>query len=537
MTKYIFITGGVVSSVGKGLTSAAIGMLLEARGLKVAMQKLDPYINVDCGTMNPYQHGEVYVTDDGAETDLDLGHYGRFTNTPLSKNSICTTGSIYNEVIAKERRGEYLGECVQVIPHITNEIKEDIHKVATEDVDVVLTEIGGTVGDIEGLPFLEAIRQFALDVGRDNVMYIHVTLIPYLGAIGEVKTKPTQHSVVRLREIGIQPDALACRTRVPLSEEVRDKISLFCNVEKRAVVEEMDVKFSIYEVPIDLHEHGLDQLVVDRLGLKSRKPDLQGWHDMLQVVRNPAQQVTIAVVGKYTELNDAYKSIYEAITHGGIHNKAKAEILKISAQDVAEGNAAQLLSGADGILVPGGFGERGVNGKIAAIRYAREKEIPFFGICLGMQCASVEFARNVLQLSGADSSEFSPKTEHPIISLMPDQEGVQDKGGTMRLGAYPCEIAKGSRAHDAYGRHKIDERHRHRYEFNNAYRERFEAEGMRFSGLSPDGRLVEIMELEGHPWFVAVQFHPEFKSKPIDAHPLFASFIEAALRGRKGRIS
>jgi CTP synthase len=529
MTKHIFVTGGVVSSLGKGLTSASIGMLLERRGLRVRMQKLDPYINVDPGTMSPYQHGEVYVLDDGSETDLDLGHYERFTNSPLTRDSNYTTGQIYLSVINKERRGEFLGKTVQVIPHVTNEIKSVIEKLAADDVDVVITEIGGTVGDIESQPFLEAIRQFSLDIGKENCLYIHLTLVPYLKAAGELKTKPTQHSVGLLRQIGIQPDILICRTERSISREDRDKIALFCNVPKDAVIEERDKDFSIYEVPISLRDNELDDLIVRRLQLSSAAVEMDDWRELVHKLRNPDHELAIAVVGKYAEHKDAYKSIYEAIDHAGIAHRAQIRIQRIQSEEVERDGPERLLAGYDGLLVPGGFGERGIEGKVEAIRFARERGIPFFGICLGMQCAAVEFARNVVGLSGAHSTEMSKDTPHPVICLLDEQKSITDKGGTMRLGAQQAVLDPESHAAQAYGSMRIVERHRHRYEFNNVYRNQFAAHGMLFAGLSPDGSLVELVELPSHPWFVAVQFHPEFKSKPTAAHPLFAGFIGAAL--------
>ena len=529
MARHIFVTGGVVSSLGKGLTSASIGMLLEQRGLRVRLQKLDPYINVDPGTMSPYQHGEVYVLDDGSETDLDLGHYERFTHSPLSRAANYTTGQIYLSVIEKERRGEFLGKTVQVIPHITNEIKQVIRQLSDDTVDVVITEIGGTVGDIESLPFLEAIRQMSLDVGRENCLYIHLTLIPYLKAAGELKTKPTQHSVGRLREIGIQPDVLICRTERSLAREDREKIALFCNVPLDAVIEEKDKDFSVYEVPLSLVEHNLDDLIVSRLQLPAQPLDLENWRELLHRLRNPQHEISVAVVGKYAEHFDAYKSIYEALDHAGVQHRAQVRIGRVLSEALEREGAERVLSGYDGILVPGGFGERGIEGKVEAIRYARERNIPFFGICLGMQCAAIEFGRTVVGLERAHSTEFHKDTPHPVICLLDEQRNVIDKGGTMRLGAHPARLAPGSRAHTHYGSDTISERHRHRYEFNNAYRQQFSAYGMAFSGLSPDGSLVEILELPSHPWFVAVQFHPEFKSKPTAAHPLFAGFIGAAL--------
>jgi CTP synthase len=529
LAKHIFVTGGVVSSLGKGLTSASIGMLLERRGLTVRMQKLDPYINVDPGTMSPYQHGEVYVLDDGSETDLDLGHYERFTHSPLTRDSNYTTGQIYQSVINKERRGEFLGKTVQVIPHITDEIKGVIHKLAAPGVDVVITEIGGTVGDIESLPFLEAIRQFSLDVGKENCLYIHLTLVPYLKAAGELKTKPTQRSVGDLRQIGIQPDILICRTERTLSLADRQKIALFCNVPVDAVIEEKDKDFSIYEVPLSLVEHGLDELIVRRLALKSTTPDLDDWRDLLHRLRNPQHEVSIAVVGKYAEHRDAYKSIYESLDHAGIANEAQVRIQRIQSTEIEQEGPERLLAGYDGILVPGGFGERGIEGKVEAIRFARERGIPFFGICLGMQCAVIEFARHVAGLDRAHSTEFDRETPHPVICLLDEQKKIIDKGGTMRLGSQPCLLAPDSKAAECYGTAQIAERHRHRYELNNAYRQQFTAHGLRVVGSSPDGKLVEIIELADHPWFVAVQFHPEFRSKPTEAHPLFAGFVAAAV--------
>jgi CTP synthase len=529
MTKHIFVTGGVVSSLGKGLTSASIGMLLERRGLRVRMQKLDPYINVDPGTMSPYQHGEVYVLDDGSETDLDLGHYERFTHGPLTRDSNYTTGQIYLSVINKERRGEFLGKTVQVIPHITNEIKDVIHKLASPDVDVVITEIGGTVGDIESQPFLEAIRQFSLDVGKENCLYIHLTLVPYLKAAGELKTKPTQHSVGLLRQIGIQPDILICRTERGISREDRDKIALFCNVPSEAVIEEKDKDFSIYEVPLSLVENKLDVQIVRRLGLPAGTLDLNDWRELLHRLRNPEHELAIAVVGKYAEHRDAYKSIYEALDHAGIAYSAQLRIQRIQSEEVEREGPERLLAGYDGLIVPGGFGERGIEGKVEAIRFAREREIPFLGLCLGMQCAVIEYGRHVVGLEGAHSSEFNKDAPHPVICLLDEQKTITDKGGTMRLGAQEAKLEPGSRAATAYGTERIRERHRHRYEFNNVYRQQFEAHGMLFSGTSPDGSLVEVVELPNHPWFVAVQFHPEFKSKPTAAHPLFTGFIAAAI--------
>jgi CTP synthase len=535
VTKYIFVTGGVVSSLGKGLTSASVGMLLEQRGLRVRMQKFDPYINVDPGTMSPYQHGEVYVLDDGSETDLDLGHYERFTHSPLTRDSNYTTGQIYLSVINKERRGEFLGKTVQVIPHITNEIKACVLKLAGEDVDVVITEIGGTVGDIESQPFLEAIRQFALDVGKEHCLYIHLTLVPYLKAADELKTKPTQHSVGQLRQIGVQPDVLICRTERSLSHGDREKIALFCNVPIEAVIEEKDKDFSIYEVPLSLVDNRLDEIIVRRLGLSAGPLLLDDWRDLLHRLRNPEHEISIAVVGKYAEHRDAYKSIYEAIDHAGITNLAQVRVQRIQSEDVEREGPERLLSGYDGLLVPGGFGERGVEGKVEAIRFAREREIPFLGICLGMQCAVIEFARNVVGLSGAHSTEFSKDTPHPVICLLDEQKSIIEKGGTMRLGAQEARLDPASKAAAAYGRIEIRERHRHRYEFNNVYRQQFAAHGLAAAGTSPDDSLVEIIELPAHPWFVAVQFHPEFKSKPTRAHPLFAAFVGAAIERHAAR--
>ncbi len=529
MTKYIFVTGGVVSSLGKGLTSAAIGLLLESHGLKVSLQKLDPYINLDPGTMNPYEHGEVYVTEDGAETDLDLGHYERYTNAELTKDSNFTTGKIYKAVIDKERRGDYLGSTVQVVPHITDEIKSSIEKIVSTDVDVVISEIGGTVGDIESLPFLEAIRQFGHEKGRENVLYIHLTLLPYLRASGEIKTKPTQHSVGRLREIGILPDILICRTEQSMTRENRRKIALFCNVQPEGVIEEKDVEFSIYEVPLVLRREGLDRRILNHFRLPYQSADLAEWEAILETIRHPKYEAEIAIVGKYIELTDAYKSIYESLDHAGIANATHIRFRKIGAEAVEQKGAEALLAGVHGLLVPGGFGDRGIMGKVEAIRYARENDVPFFGICLGMQCATIEFARNVLRLADAHSPEFDPSTAHPVISLLDEQKNVVEKGGTMRLGAYPCRLRPGTHAADAYGAEIIQERHRHRFEFNNDYRDAFENAGMVFSGLSPDASLVEIVELPDHPWFVGCQFHPEFKSKPVKSHPLFRSFVRSCL--------
>jgi len=535
-TKHIFVTGGVVSSLGKGLTCASIGMLLEHRGLRVRLQKFDPYINVDPGTMSPYQHGEVYVLDDGAETDLDLGHYERFTNAPLSRDCNYTTGKIYQAVIQKERGGDYLGRTVQVIPHVTDEIKAAVHRLATEDVDVVITEIGGTVGDIEGLPFLEAIRQFALDIGKQNCLYIHLTLVPFLKAAGEAKTKPTQHSVGQLRQIGIQPDVLVCRTERELTKDMADKIALYCNVESRAVIEERDKEFSIYEVPLSLVENKLDDLIVEKLDLRAARPlDISDWRAMLQRVMNPQHEVTIGVVGKYIKYQDAYKSVYESLAHAGIALSSRVVIRRLEAEEVEREGAEAVLGGVDGILVPGGFGYRGIPGKIEAIRFARERGVPFFGICLGLQCAVIEFGRNVVKLEDANTTEIDPHCRHPVVCLLNEQYNITQMGGTMRLGLYPCVLADGSRAQQAYGSALVQERHRHRYEFNNQYRQQFAANGMIFSGTSPDGKLIEVVELPSHPWFVAVQCHPEFKSKPTQAHPLFKGFVKAALERREAK--
>jgi CTP synthase len=535
-TKHIFVTGGVVSSLGKGLTSASIGLLLERRGLNVRMQKLDPYINVDPGTMSPYQHGEVYVLDDGSETDLDLGHYERFTNSPLSRESNYTTGQIYLSVIEKERRGEYLGRTVQVVPHVTDEIKAAVLNLDKPGVDVVITELGGTVGDIEGLPFLEAIRQIPLDIGKQNCLFVHLTLVPYLKAAREAKTKPTQHSVGQLRQIGIQPDILIVRTERPLGRENCEKIALFCNVESKAVIEEMDKEFSIYEVPLGLAEHRLDEQIVQKLGLTAGSLRIDDWQSLMHRIRHPQQEVTIAVVGKYIDHRDAYKSIYEALDHAGFAHSARVIVKRIEAEELETQDPDSLLAGVDGILVPGGFGMRGVEGKVQACRFARDREIPYFGICLGMQCAVIEFARSVLQLSGANSTEFETGTPHPVICMLEEQRGVTHKGGTMRLGAQPCALEEGSRAAACYGETLVRERHRHRYEFNSDYQRDFEAAGFVVTGVNPDQKLAEIVELRDHPWFVAVQFHPEFKSKPQHPHPLFFGFIEAAINRHQSRM-
>lgn len=527
--KFVFVTGGVASSLGKGITAASLGRLLKACGFKVAMQKIDPYLNVDAGTMNPYQHGEVFVTEDGAETDLDLGHYERFVDINLTRKSNVTTGQIYGAVIEKERRGEYLGQTVQVIPHITDEIKRRIHEVAEEwDADVTIVEIGGTVGDIEGLPFLEAARQFKLDVGADHVLYLHVTLIPTVAG-GELKTKPTQHSVRELRSIGIQPDGLVCRTPMPLTEEMRRKIALFCDTPNDAIFEAVDTDF-IYEVPLMLEEQGMAKWVMQRLGLTDGEPDLTDWRELVRRGRNPVGEVNIAMVGKYVQLRDAYLSVVEALKHGGFAHQVCVRIRWVDAEQLNDETAPLLLNGIDGIVVPGGFGYRGIEGKIVAIKYARENGIPFLGLCLGLQCAVIEFARNVCGLDGANSTEFDEGTRHPVIALMDEQRRVVQKGGTMRLGAYPCFLKPGTKIAEIYGTHLVYERHRHRYEVNPRYHEILERHGMVLGGISPDGKLVEAIELSDHPFFVATQFHPEFKSRPNRPHPLFTAFIGAALR-------
>ncbi|MFZ5908369.1 MAG: CTP synthase [Nitrospirota bacterium] len=541
MAKYIFVTGGVVSALGKGIAAAATGALLEAKGLKVTLQKLDPYINVDPGTLSPFQHGEVFVTDDGAETDLDLGHYERYTSVRTSQKNNYTTGKIYYSVITKERRGDYLGETVQVVPHITDEIKQAIKSVSN-DFDVVIVEIGGTIGDIESLPFLEAIRQFRYEVGRENVLYIHLTLIPYIKTAGELKTKPTQHSVKEFREIGIQPDILLCRTERQLPPDVKKKIAIHCNLETDAVISARDVD-TTYEIPLVLHSEGLDHLIERKFNLSSREPDLCRWKDIVRKIIEPKNEVTIAIVGKYTGLKDSYKSLIEALIHGGIANDARVNLQWVDSEEIEIHGAEKFLVDVDGILVPGGFGYRGIEGKVKAIRFAREKKIPYFGICLGMQCAVIEFARNVCGLS-ANSTEFDLNTKEPVIYLMERwydfrKERVEirsessHKGGTMRLGAYPCVLEPGTQAYKAYGIQQISERHRHRYEFNNAYRGIFTRNGMKISGLSPDAELVEIVEIEDHPWFLGCQFHPEFKSRPTDPHPLFRAFIGASLREKR----
>ena len=527
--KYIFVTGGVVSSLGKGIAASSIGALLESRGFKVTLQKFDPYLNVDPGTMNPYQHGEVYVTDDGAETDLDLGHYERFTSTITSRYHNVTTGQIYHSVITKERRGDYLGETVQVIPHITDEIKAAITRIA-EGNDVVITEIGGTVGDIESQPFLEAIRQFKTDIGAENIMYVHVTLVPYIQAAQELKTKPTQHSVKALREIGIQPDLLLCRSAQNLPESVRRKIALFCDVRNDAVFTAQNVEY-IYRVPLLYHEEGVDQRILDFFKLEGgHAADLSEWQAIVERLHAPAYSVNIGIVGKYVELQDAYKSMIEALIHGGIANQAKVHLHWIDAEDIEQKGAAAILGEMDGILVPGGFGKRGAEGKIEAVRYAREQKVPFFGLCLGLQCAVIEFARHVCGLKNASSSEFDPEGQCLVIDFLPDQRKMQDKGGTMRLGAYPCAVKPGSLAHQMYGKTNISERHRHRYEVNNEYVKVLTEHGLVVSGAAPDGSLVEMIELQDHPWFIGTQFHPEYKSKPRKPHPLFAGFIKAAVK-------
>ncbi len=527
--KYIFVTGGVVSSLGKGLAAAALGTLLENRGLRVLMQKFDPYLNVDPGTMSPFQHGEVYVLSDGAETDLDLGHYERFTNCRLTRNNNLTSGQVYATVLAKERRGDYLGKTVQVIPHITDEIKGRLRSVSLEPVDVIITEIGGTTGDIEGLPFLEAIRQFRLEVGPQNVVVMHVTLVPYIRAAGELKTKPTQQSVAKLREIGLQPNVLVCRTEHPLEEEVREKLSLFCNVPLGAVVEARDVAHSIYEAPLMLHAEKLDDTVCSVLGIDLPVPDMSGWRRFLQKVIHPKKRVKVAIVGKYVDLIDAYKSVYESLTHAGAANDCGIDLVRVDAEEIENKDPDPFLGECAGILVPGGFGDRGIEGKIAAARYARERKIPYFGLCLGMQIATIEFARNACGLEGANSTEFDPSTPHPVICLLEEQREITEKGASMRLGCWPSKLAPGTLAHSIYGRPEIVERHRHRYEFNMGYRARLEAEGFVISGTSPGDDLVEIIELRHHPWFVACQFHPEFQSKPNSPHPLFKAFIAACL--------
>ena len=528
-SKLIFVTGGVLSSIGKGITASSIGTLLESRGFKVTIQKLDPYLNVDAGTMNPYQHGEVYVTDDGAETDLDLGHYERFTKATMKRINNVTSGQIYQEIIQKERRGEFLGGTVQVIPHVTNLIKEKIKQLMSADVDVVIVEVGGTVGDIEGLPFLEAIRQLGAEVGRSNAIYIHVTYVPYVKAAGELKTKPTQHSVKELRAIGIQPDIIVCRAERSIPQSVKRKIALFANLKEHEIITARDLS-TIYEVPLVLQKEKIDELIVEKLQLPaSQEARLDDWKEIVNRIKKPSRgAVKIAIVGKYIELPDAYKSIIESFVHAGAANDVKVEIKWVSAEELDEREPEEFLSDVCGILVPGGFGERGVEGKIKAVKFARENKIPFFGICLGMQCAVIEFARNVAGLEGAHSAEFSLTTPYPVIDLMEEQRGVEEKGGTMRLGAYPCVLKEGTFSFDAYGKKEISERHRHRYEFNNQFRETLEKAGLVIAGTSPDGKLVEVIEIRNHPWFVAVQFHPEFKSRPRSPHPLFVNFVKAA---------
>ncbi|MGC8966642.1 MAG: CTP synthase [Caldimicrobium sp.] len=539
-TKFIFITGGVLSSLGKGLAAASIGALLEARGLRVTFQKLDPYINVDPGTMNPFQHGEVYVTEDGAETDLDLGHYERFTSAVMSSINNYTSGKIYYSVITKERKGVYLGGTVQIIPHVTDEIKAVILQLASREVDVAIVEIGGTVGDIESLPFLEAIRQLGYDLGKENALYIHLTYVPYIKTAGELKTKPTQHSVKELRAIGIQPDILLCRTDRFLPPEIKRKIALFCNVEEDAVITAKDVD-CIYEIPLIFHQEGLDEKIVEKLNIWTREPDLHSWQNLVRIFKNPKDEVTIGIVGKYVNLKDSYKSLNEALMHGGLANNLRVNLKFVSSDELTPENVEDSLGEVDGILIPGGFGIRGIEGKILAIEFARKRKIPFFGICLGMQLAVVEFARNVLGWKEANSTEFDPQTPYPVIYLMKEwfdyrtgkierrEEGC-DLGGTMRLGAYPCKLSKNSKVYEAYGQEEVFERHRHRYEFNNAFREELTKAGLKIVGTSPDGELVEIIELENHPWFVGVQFHPEYKSKPLKPHPLFVKFIEASYK-------
>jgi CTP synthase len=542
-TKFIFVTGGVLSSLGKGLAAASLGTLLKARGLNVTILKLDPYINVDPGTMNPFQHGEVYVTDDGAETDLDLGHYERFLDQHLGQANNFTSGRIYHTVISKERRGDYLGGTVQVIPHITDEIKSSILSVANDDLDVAIVEIGGTIGDIEGQPFLEAIRQLRTDLGKDNVLYIHLTLVPYIKTAGEIKTKPTQHSVKELRSIGIQPDIILCRSEIDLSDEIKAKISLFCNVDKDAVFTAIDVE-SIYDLPMSLYDEGVDQKIAILLRLSAKNPNLHTWENLVRKIHNPSGRTSIAIVGKYVDLREAYKSLHEALVHGGVANDCAVDLVYVNSEEITAKNCAKKLAGVKGILVPGGFGNRGVEGKIQTIKYARENKIPFFGICLGMQCAVIEFARNVLKYENANSEEFDENTPYPVIYLMKEwfdvhKQSLQvrhresEKGGTMRLGAYPCVIKKDTLAYEAYQQREVSERHRHRFEFNKTYADAFEAGGMILSGYSPDETLVEIVEFKDHPWFVGCQFHPEFNSNPLHAHPLFREFVRATIEYKK----
>ncbi|CAK7014399.1 MAG: CTP synthase [Desulfovibrio sp.] len=544
-TKYIFITGGVLSSLGKGMAAASIGALLKARGLSVTIQKLDPYINVDPGTMNPLQHGEVFVTDDGAETDLDLGHYERYLGEPLSQRNSYTSGSIYYKVITKERRGDYLGSTVQVIPHVTDEIKHAILSLSDQNVDVAIVEIGGTVGDIESQPFLEAIRQMRRDLGKGRSLYVHLTLVPYLGAAGEYKTKPTQHSVKELRSIGIQPDIILCRCQVPLTQDLKRKIALFCDVETDEVFTSADAA-NVYEIPLRFYEEGLDQKIAIMLQLPAKNAKLDSWRKLAQTMANPKGEVLIGVVGKYVDSTEAYKSLHEALIHGGVANQVNVKLRYINSEDITKKNVTELLSGLDGVLVPGGFGNRGVEGKILAIQHARKHKIPFFGICLGLQCAVIEFARNVANIPDANSEEFDPAAENKVIYLMTEwfdprkqsveqRDSVSNKGGTMRLGSYPCQITPGSIADTLYGKESIEERHRHRFEFNKAYKAALEEKGLLFSGMSPDGELAEIIEIPAHPWFLACQFHPEFKSTPMKPHPLFAGFIGAAKKKRGGK--
>jgi len=529
MAKFIFVTGGVLSSLGKGIASASIGALLKSRGLKISMLKFDPYINVDPGTMGPYQHGEVFVTKDGAETDLDLGHYERFIETDLSSYNNVTAGQIYSAVIEQERRGEYLGKTIQVIPHITGEIQKRIRKVAKKDkADLVIVEIGGTVGDIESLPFLEAARQFRLREGKERTLFIHLTLLPYIPSSAELKTKPTQHSVGRLREIGIQPDLILCRTQIPLTDEARDKISLFCNVERKDVIQAIDVK-NVYEVPLRFEKEKLTDNIVQKLGLSTPRKNFEDWQKWIKRSNRLQREVKIGVAGKYVKMKDAYKSIDEALFHAGVANKTKVKIFWLEAEDI-EKNPEKCLSSLQGILVPGGFGKRGIRGKIRAIQYAREKKVPFLGICLGMQCATIEFAQNVAHLKGADSTEFNPHTPYPVINILPEQKNIKNKGGTMRLGVYPCRLKNDSFSYKAYGKELVSERHRHRYEFNNEYRQILNKKGLRIAGIFPEKDLVEIIEISDHPWFVAVQFHPEFQSRPRFPHPLFVNFIKESMK-------
>lgn len=531
MAKYIFVTGGVVSSLGKGITAASLGRLLKSRGIKVTIQKFDPYINIDPGTMSPYQHGEVFVTDDGAETDLDLGHYERFIDINLTRHSNITTGKVYDNVLTKERRGDYLGKTVQVIPHITNEIKKRVYDVAAADnADVVITEIGGTVGDIESLPFLEAIRQVKKEVGRYDALYIHVTLVPYISAAGELKTKPTQHSVKELRSIGIQPDVLVCRADKEISAEMKEKLALFCDVDKSAVIENRTAS-TIYEVPLMMQKEGLDRIVLEKLHMDYSPANMEAWEQMVHKIKHPSKKVRVAIVGKYVELPDAYMSVTEALHHAGIANDAEVKIQWVNSETLEDPavDLAEVLVGVKGILIPGGFGDRGIEGKIRAVQYARENNIPFLGLCLGMQCAAIEFARHVCGMADANSTEFNPETSHPVIDLMPSQKDVADKGGTMRLGSYPCKLREGTHSSEAYGESEIHERHRHRYEFNNDFRALLESRGLVIAGTLPDDSLVEIIEVKDHPWFVGSQFHPELKSRPNNPHPLFRGFVRAAL--------